>query len=268
MLAVQLGWKAGDGVAIGLVDKGRFKVDEVKHSGPPDTVVIKASAADFASSLTTRREQSWHATTIGAVVGAVAGRNRLDARACLGRGQGAVAGARERHRLPAPPGARTRRGRDHQRRVPDLRADRRRHHRDRQAPACHHHPPPRRRSAQLSRREARDGRQGGRRVARSEGRAEEEGGGGQRRRRGAEALPRLRQRGRGAPAARRAAWTLFLRSGAGTFRQSCPPRRKASRQTSTCSHGLWRRRATSWTIAAVSLPPSSWSFRLESVPPL
>ena len=80
VLTVELGWKAGTGVAIGLVDKGRFKVDGVEHSGPPDAVVIKASAADFASSLTTRREQSWHATTIGAVVKAVAGRNKLEAR--------------------------------------------------------------------------------------------------------------------------------------------------------------------------------------------
>jgi len=80
VLTVELGWKAGTGVAIGLVDKGRFKVDIVEHSGPPDAVVIKASAADFPSSLTTRREQSWHATTIGAVVKAVAGRNKLEAR--------------------------------------------------------------------------------------------------------------------------------------------------------------------------------------------
>lgn len=80
VLTVEIGWKAGAGVTTGLVDKGRFKVDEVEHSGPPDTVIIRASAADFASSLTTRREQSWHATTIGAVVQAVAGRNKLEAR--------------------------------------------------------------------------------------------------------------------------------------------------------------------------------------------
>ncbi len=80
VLTVALGWKAGAGVPIGLVDKGRFKVDEVEHSGPPDTVIIRASAADFASSLTTRREQSWHATTLGAVVKTIAGRNKLDAR--------------------------------------------------------------------------------------------------------------------------------------------------------------------------------------------
>lgn len=80
LLTVELGWKSGDGVAVGLVDKGRFKVDEVEHSGPPDTVIIRASAADFASSLTTRREQSWHDTTIGAVVKTIAGRNKLEAR--------------------------------------------------------------------------------------------------------------------------------------------------------------------------------------------
>ncbi|WP_294257181.1 contractile injection system protein, VgrG/Pvc8 family [uncultured Sphingomonas sp.] len=80
VLTVALGWKAGDGVPIGLVDKGRFKVDEVEHSGPPDTVSIRASAADFASALTTRREQSWHDTTIGAIVQAIAGRHKLQAR--------------------------------------------------------------------------------------------------------------------------------------------------------------------------------------------
>ncbi|WP_066725237.1 contractile injection system protein, VgrG/Pvc8 family [Sphingomonas pituitosa] len=80
VLTVELGWKAGDGVAIGLVDKGRFKVDEVEHSGPPDTVSIRASAADFASALTTRREQSWHSTTLGAIVDTVAGRHKLKPR--------------------------------------------------------------------------------------------------------------------------------------------------------------------------------------------
>ncbi|GAA0741458.1 MULTISPECIES: contractile injection system protein, VgrG/Pvc8 family [Sphingomonas] len=80
VLTVALGWKAGDGVAIGLVDKGRFTVDTVEHSGPPDTVSIRASAADFAGSLTTRREQSWHDTTLGAIVQAIAGRHRLQPR--------------------------------------------------------------------------------------------------------------------------------------------------------------------------------------------
>jgi uncharacterized protein len=80
LLSVEIGWKAGDGLAIGLVDKGRFVVDEVEHAGPPDTVTIRASAADFASALTTRREQSWRATTLGAIVRTIAGRHGLEAR--------------------------------------------------------------------------------------------------------------------------------------------------------------------------------------------
>jgi hypothetical protein len=68
--------RGGNGVAIGLVDKGRFKVDEVEHSGPPDSVSIRASAADFASGLTTRRGQSRHDTTLGAILQTVAGRHK------------------------------------------------------------------------------------------------------------------------------------------------------------------------------------------------
>lgn len=80
VLSVEIGWKTGIGLPLGLVDKGRFKVDEVEHSGPPDTVSIRASAADFASALTTRREQSWHATTLGAVVATIAARHKLTPR--------------------------------------------------------------------------------------------------------------------------------------------------------------------------------------------
>jgi phage protein D len=79
-LRVQLGWLSGADVQPGLVDKGSFVVDEVEHSGPPDTVTIRAHAADFTGALTTRREHSWHDTTLGAVVFALAGRNGLTAR--------------------------------------------------------------------------------------------------------------------------------------------------------------------------------------------
>lgn len=97
-LSLALGWKSGDGVPIGLVDKGRFTVDAVAHTGPPDTVTISASAADFASALTTRREQSWHATTLGAVIKTIAARHKLQARcapALASIGLGALAQQRE-----------------------------------------------------------------------------------------------------------------------------------------------------------------------------
>lgn len=72
VLTVHLGWKQGSDVTVGLVDKGSFKVDEVAHSGPPDIVTIRARSADFTTDLKTRREKSWHDTTLGAIVDDVA----------------------------------------------------------------------------------------------------------------------------------------------------------------------------------------------------
>ena len=46
VLHVQLGWRQGRDVAVGLIDKGSFKVDDVSHSGPPDQITIKARAAE------------------------------------------------------------------------------------------------------------------------------------------------------------------------------------------------------------------------------
>ncbi|MDB5719122.1 MAG: late control protein, partial [Sphingomonas bacterium] len=80
LLQVQLGWKQGSDVKVGLVDKGSFTVDEVEHGGPPDIITIRARSADFTSEIRTRREKSWHDTTIGAIVGEVAARHKLAAR--------------------------------------------------------------------------------------------------------------------------------------------------------------------------------------------
>jgi len=80
ILHVQLGWKRGSGVKVGMIDKGSFIVDEIEHSGPPDAVTLRARSADFTSDLRTRREQCWHDTTIGAVVNDIAARNSLTAR--------------------------------------------------------------------------------------------------------------------------------------------------------------------------------------------
>ncbi|WP_272945502.1 contractile injection system protein, VgrG/Pvc8 family, partial [Sphingobium sp. ba1] len=80
VLRLALGWKQGRDVTIGLVDKGRYKVDDVSHTGPPDQIRIRARATDFTSDIRNRREQSWKATTLGAVLTEVAGRNGLIAR--------------------------------------------------------------------------------------------------------------------------------------------------------------------------------------------
>jgi phage protein D len=79
-LRVHLGWKQGSEVQPGLVDKGSFTVDEIEHSGPPDQIIIRARSADFTSAIRTRRDKSWHHTTLGAIVRDVAARHKLTAR--------------------------------------------------------------------------------------------------------------------------------------------------------------------------------------------
>ncbi|MCG8709285.1 phage late control D family protein [Brenneria sp. 4F2] len=72
LLSVFLGW---EGEA--LVGKGDYTVDEIEHRGAPDTLTIRARSADFRGSLNSRREVSYHDTTLGAIVEQVATRNNL-----------------------------------------------------------------------------------------------------------------------------------------------------------------------------------------------
>ena len=67
-----LGWKEQ-----ALIGKGSFTVDEVEHHGAPDTMTIRARSADFRGSLNSRREVSYHETTLGDIVTQIAGRNKL-----------------------------------------------------------------------------------------------------------------------------------------------------------------------------------------------
>ena len=73
VLALQLGWEAGSEVPIGLVDKGRFKVDEAEWSGPPDIVTIRARSADFAASIDRRRERPHVGRTLREILQEIAG---------------------------------------------------------------------------------------------------------------------------------------------------------------------------------------------------
>jgi len=72
VLSLFLGWKG-----FALVGKGSFTVDEVEHRGAPDTVTVRARSVDFRGTLNSRREESWHDTTLGGVVEAIAARNKL-----------------------------------------------------------------------------------------------------------------------------------------------------------------------------------------------
>ncbi|MCA0208142.1 MAG: phage late control D family protein [Proteobacteria bacterium] len=80
MLQLAMGWEKGTDVTVGMVAKGRFKVDEVERSGPPDIVSIRARAADLAGSYRERRRKIWKDTTLGAILTEIAGRNSLNPR--------------------------------------------------------------------------------------------------------------------------------------------------------------------------------------------
>ncbi|HEI8945140.1 phage late control D family protein [Citrobacter freundii] len=73
-LTLWLGWQGS-----ALVNKGSFTVDEIEHRGAPDTLTIRGRSADFRGSLNSRREQSWHDTTLGVIVETIAQRNKLTA---------------------------------------------------------------------------------------------------------------------------------------------------------------------------------------------
>lgn len=61
----------------GLINKGKFIVDEISHSGPPDQITILARSADFRESLKTQHTQSYHDTTLGDILNTLAARNGL-----------------------------------------------------------------------------------------------------------------------------------------------------------------------------------------------
>ncbi|EJC0563315.1 phage late control D family protein [Enterobacter cloacae] len=73
-LTLWLGWQGS-----ALIKKGTFTVDEIEHRGVPDTLTIRGRSADFRGSLNSRREQSWHDTTLGVIVETIAARNKLEA---------------------------------------------------------------------------------------------------------------------------------------------------------------------------------------------
>lgn len=72
-LSLAWGWETGEDVPVGLVNKGRFKVDEVERSGTPDIVTIRARAADLSGQLRTRKNKMWKDTTLGSILNKIAG---------------------------------------------------------------------------------------------------------------------------------------------------------------------------------------------------
>ncbi len=59
---LSLGWiDTQSGRQLAMIDKGRFKIDEIGHSGTPDKVTVRARSADLTGAFRRRRSQSWPA---------------------------------------------------------------------------------------------------------------------------------------------------------------------------------------------------------------
>lgn len=71
-LHLDLGWPAE-----GLVNRGRFIVDEITYGGTPDVITVRARSADLTSELAVKRTTSWHGETVGAIVTTIAERHGL-----------------------------------------------------------------------------------------------------------------------------------------------------------------------------------------------
>lgn len=72
ILSLGLGWKNEP-----LTYKGEYTVDEVEHTGAPDSLTIRARSADLRGALTNQQERSFHRTTLGAIVKQIAEENQL-----------------------------------------------------------------------------------------------------------------------------------------------------------------------------------------------
>jgi len=71
---LQIGW-----ADTGLVDKGTFTVDEVEHTGTPDTITLRARTANLIDTFRQLEEHSFHDTTLGAIIEVIAFRQELKA---------------------------------------------------------------------------------------------------------------------------------------------------------------------------------------------
>lgn len=71
-ISVALGWQS-----TGLVDMGKFTVDEVEHSGAPDTITLRARSANLTDTFKVPRERSFHRKTLGDIIDTIAYRNGM-----------------------------------------------------------------------------------------------------------------------------------------------------------------------------------------------
>lgn len=71
-LTLAIGWKGQP-----LTERGVYIVDEVEHTGAPDTLNIRASSADMRQGLPGKRTESWDDVTVRDIIEAIAARHEL-----------------------------------------------------------------------------------------------------------------------------------------------------------------------------------------------
>lgn len=71
-MRVWLGWKGTP-----LIDKGSFTVDELEHSGAPDSLTITGRSVDFRESLNVKKERSFHGKKLSEIIDTIATNNGL-----------------------------------------------------------------------------------------------------------------------------------------------------------------------------------------------
>ena len=82
-LEVELGYEES-----GRVSMGRYVVDAVELSGPPETLTVRATAADMRTGAKQRKTRSWSEITIGDLVRTIARDHGLEARVASGLAAG------------------------------------------------------------------------------------------------------------------------------------------------------------------------------------
>ena len=78
-LEVELGYEAS-----GRVSMGRYVVDWIELSGPPETLTVRARAADMRTGAKQRKTRSWDQVTIGDLVATIARDHDLEPRVAHG----------------------------------------------------------------------------------------------------------------------------------------------------------------------------------------
>lgn len=71
-LSMSIGWQGQQ-----LMPKGQFTVDELEHTGAPDTLSIRGKSVDMRDAMQAKRETSFHKQSLGTIISSIAARHQL-----------------------------------------------------------------------------------------------------------------------------------------------------------------------------------------------